>query len=87
MDGTGRGGMCLKMLDGRMTYKVGGGGGGGERKCIVRSHGSRLCEEENCFPRRKPSGKERRREMIDSSLAGSFMSCFSDNTGGSFVRW
>lgn len=41
MDGKGRGGMCLKVLDGRMIEKVGGGsgGGGGERKCIVRSHG------------------------------------------------
>lgn len=39
MDGTGRGGMCLKMLDGRMIEKVGGGGGGGERELIVRSHG------------------------------------------------
>lgn len=29
MDGTGRGGMCLKMLDGRMIEKVGGGGGAG----------------------------------------------------------
>lgn len=40
MDGMGRGGMCLKMLDGRMIEKDGGGGsgGGGERECIVRSH-------------------------------------------------
>lgn len=42
MDGMGRGGMCLKMLDGRMIEKVagGGGGGGGERElCIVGRHG------------------------------------------------
>lgn len=40
MDGMGRGGMCLKMLDGRMIEKDGrGGGGGGEREWIVRSHG------------------------------------------------
>lgn len=32
-----------------------------------------LWEEENlCFPRRKPSGKERRREMIDSSSMSYF---------------
>lgn len=29
IDGAGRGGMCLKMLDRRMVEKVGGGGGGG----------------------------------------------------------
>lgn len=86
MDGTGRGGMCLKMLDGRMIEEVGGGSGGGEREWIVRSHGRRLCDEDNCFPHDKPR-EERSREMIDSFLAGSFMSCFSDNTGGSFVRW
>lgn len=28
MDGMGRGGMCLKMLDRRMIEKDGGGGGG-----------------------------------------------------------
>lgn len=50
--GTGRGGMCLKMLDGRMIEKD--GGGGEERECIVRSHGRRLCEEDNFFPRDKP---------------------------------
>lgn len=87
MDGTGRGGMCLKMLDGRMIEKVGGGGGGGERECIVRSHGRHYGKRRFFFPRRNPSGKQRRREMIDSFLAGSFMSCFSDNTRGSFVRW
>lgn len=46
-----------------------------------------LWEEENLFfPRRKPSGRERERNLTYSFLAGSFMSCFSDNTGG-FVRW
>lgn len=59
MDGMGRGGMCLKMLDGRMIEKV-GGGGGGERECIVRSHGRRLCEEDNCFPRDNPREERER---------------------------
>lgn len=40
--------MGWEMLDGRMIEKDGGGGGGGERElCIMRSHGSRLCEEDN----------------------------------------
>lgn len=51
MDGTGRGGMCLKMLDGRMIEKVGGGGGGGgERECTYREKSwQTLWEEENLF--------------------------------------
>lgn len=51
MDGTGRGRMCLKMLDGRMVEKVGGGGGGGgEREfCIVKSHGRHYAKRRISF--------------------------------------
>lgn len=60
MDGMGRGGMCLEMLDGRMIEKDGrGGSGGGERECIVRSHGRHYGKRRICFPRRKPSGREK----------------------------
>lgn len=51
MDGMGRGGMCLKMLDWRMIEKVGGGGGGGggERECIVRSRGRHYAKRRISF--------------------------------------
>lgn len=81
MDGTGRGGMCLEMLDGRMIEKVGGGGSeGGERECIVRSHGRRLCEEDKLVFRVESQVVKRRREMIDSSS----MSCFGQHWERSF---
>lgn len=84
MDGKGR--MGWEMLDGRMIEKI-GGGSGGEREYIVRSHGRHYGKRRICFFRVEIQVENRRREMIDSFVAGSFMSCFSDNTGGSFVRW
>lgn len=68
----GEDGMGWEMLDGRMIGKD----GGGERECIVKSHGRHYGKRRICFfPRRKPSGKERGREMIDSSS----MSCFGQH--------
>lgn len=75
--------MGWEMLDGRMIEKV----GGGERECIVKSHGRHYGKRRICFFRIESQVEERGREMIDSFLAGSFMGCFSDSTGGSFVRW
>lgn len=61
--GWGGGGMCLKMLDGRMIEKVGGGGGagGGEGKCIVRSHGRHYGKRRICFFRVESQVEERER--------------------------
>lgn len=56
MDGTGRGGMCLEMLDGRMIEKD-GGSGGGERECIVRSRGRHYAKRRISFSRVTSQGK------------------------------